>query len=192
MFDYIKGSLAQISPTRAVVEAGGIGFSLNISLTTYDDIQSSHEAKLYVYEIIREDAFTFYGFSTEEEREMFSLLLSVSGVGGNTARTILSAFTPSELMLVIDNGSTSELKSVKGIGLKTAERIIVDLKGRIKAGAGTGRLPQQSVPEDEAIRALCALGYPEAMARKAVSAAAKLSKDGLRTDDLIKQALKML
>lgn len=194
MFDYIRGELTELTPTQAVIETAGVGFSVNISLTTYDDIQGRREAKLYMYEMIREDAFTLYGFSSKSERSVFALLLGVSGVGGNTARTILSAYSPSEFVSIIEGEQVSELKRVKGIGMKTAERIIVDLKGRIKdlSGIKPTEIQIHSDSESEAIQALCALGYTEAMARKAVTAIVKLGSASANTEDLIKQALKML
>ena len=150
MIEYIHGELTELVPTQAVIEAGGVGDGLNISLTTYDSLKDKKEAKLYVYESIREDAYVLWGFASREEREMFVALLSVSGVGGNTARTILSAFAPAELRTVVANEDSRALKSVKGIGLKTAQRIIVDLKdklagdGEVEMGnlAGTERSPR--------------------------------------------------
>ena len=134
MIEYLNGELAELSPTLAVIDVGGVGYGLNISLTTFDALKDSKKAKLYVYESIREDAYILYGFATKDEREVFVALLSVSGVGGNTARTILSAFSPDEFRMVVANEDSRALKSVKGIGLKTSQRIIVDLKDKLKAG----------------------------------------------------------
>ena len=132
MIEYITGEVAELSPTETVIECMGIGYLLNISLNTYSSLQKGNDAKLYVYEAIREDAHLLYGFSARRERELFLLLISVSGVGPNTARMILSSLNPSELEQVIVSENVNILKSVKGIGGKTAQRIIVDLKDKIK------------------------------------------------------------
>ena len=197
MIEYIHGELTELVPTQAVIEAGGVGYGLNISLTTYDSLKDKKEAKLYVYESIREDAYVLWGFASREEREMFVALLSVSGVGGNTARTILSAFAPAELRTVVANEDSRALKSVKGIGLKTAQRIIVDLKdklagdGEVEMGnlAGTERSTRN---ENAAVGALVTLGYPAPMAQKAVSAILKADNEVQAVEEMIKRALKML
>ena len=199
MIEYIHGELTELVPTQAVIEAGGVGYGLNISLTTYDSWKDKKEAKLYVYESIREDAYVLWGFASREEREMFVALLSVSGVGGNTARTILSAFAPAELRTVVANEDSRALKSVKGIGLKTAQRIIVDLKdklagdGEVEMGnlAGTERSTRNE-NADEAVGALVTLGYPAPMAQKAVSAILKADNEVQAVEEMIKRALKML
>lgn len=199
MIEYIHGELTELVPTQAVIEADGVGYGLNISLTTYDSLKDKKEAKLYVYESIREDAYVLWGFASREEREMFVALLSVSGVGGNTARTILSAFAPAELRTVVANEDSRALKSVKGIGLKTAQRIIVDLKdklagdGEVEMGnlAGTERSTRNE-NADEAVGALVTLGYPAPMAQKAVSAILKADNEVQAVEEMIKRALKML
>lgn len=199
MIEYIHGELTELVPTQAVIEAGGVGYGLNISLTTYDSLKDKKEAKLYVYESIREDAYVLWGFASREEREMFVALLSVSGVGGNTARTILSAFAPAELRTVVANEDSRALKSVKGIGLKTAQRIIVDLKdklagdGEVEMGnlAGTERSTRNE-NADEAVGALITLGYPAPMAQKAVSVILKADNEVQAVEEMIKRALKML
>jgi Holliday junction DNA helicase RuvA len=193
MIEYIKGKITEATPTNAVIECYGIGYDVNISLTTYSLLKEGEDAKLYIYEAIREDAHLLYGFINKRERELFILLISVSGVGPNTARIILSSFTPDELENVIASGNVGLLKNVKGIGTKTAERIIVDLKDKIKVGDSTfiiGTREDNQVQE-ETIAALIMLGYPQPAAKKVVQ---KISKENpnLKVEELIKAALKAL
>ena len=137
MIEYIRGELTEITPAMAVVEAAGVGYGLNISLNTFSAIQGKKEVKLYVHEALvtggRDDSFTLFGFATKQERELYRLLITVPGVGGNTARMIISSVAPPELANIISSGNERALKSVKGIGLKTAQRIIVDLRDKIVA-----------------------------------------------------------
>lgn len=199
MIEYIKGRLDELTPTVAVVECSGVGYGLNISLNTYSALQGQPEVKLYVYEAIREDAYVLYGFATKQERELFLLLISVSGIGGNTARMILSALTPAELCEVIGSGNDKMLKTVKGIGLKTAQRIIVDLKDKIAAVgvptmAVSASTPLSSLHEeirDEAVTALTMLGFPPAPSQKVVLAILKEDPDA-PVEQVIKIALKRL
>ena len=137
MIEYIKGTVDEITPTKAILEASGIGYALNISLNTYTAIQNKKEAKLYVYEVIREDAYLLFGFATRIERDLFELLLGVSGIGGQTARMVLSAFTPADLANIVQTEDVRSLKGVKGIGPKAAQRIIVDLKDKGGSFIGT-------------------------------------------------------
>ena len=193
MIEYIKGKITEATPTNAVVECYGIGYDVNISLTTYSLLKEGEDTKLYIYEAIREDAHLLYGFINKRERELFILLISVSGVGPNIARIILSSFTPDELENVIASGNVGLLKNVKGIGTKTAERIIVDLKDKIKVGDSTfiiGTREDNQVQE-ETIAALIMLGYPQPAAKKVVQ---KISKENpnLKVEELIKAALKAL
>jgi len=200
MIEYIKGELTELTPATAVVEAGGVGYLLNISLNAYTAIQSRKEVKLFVYEAISEDAHTLFGFADKMERELFLQLLTVNGVGGNTARMIISSFTPQELANVIRTGNERLLKSVKGIGLKTAQRIIVDLKDKVGGGFGgtSGGMVggQTSVSMggqvmDEAISALVMLGFPSAASQKVVTAILK-DTPTLTVEQVIKEALKKL
>lgn len=201
MIEYVKGELTELTPATAVVECGGVGYLLNISLNAYTAIQGKKEVKLYVYEAISEDAHTLYGFADKTERELFLQLLTVSGVGGNTARMIISSFTPQELANVIRTGNERLLKSVKGIGLKTAQRIIVDLKDKVGGAIGqqvNGSIGQQaaglaggSQVMDEAISALVMLGFPSAASQKVVTAIFKDSPT-LTVEQVIKEALKRL
>ena len=194
MIEYIKGEIAELSPATAVIDCNGLGYAVNISLNTYSAIQGKSSCKLYIYEAIREDAYVLYGFADKQERELFLLLISVSGVGPNTARMILSSLSPTELEQVIAAGQVNMLKSVKGIGAKTAERIIVDLKDKIKGGSDTlliSHTTQQQELQDEAVAALVMLGFPQAASQKVVQ---KLVKENptLKVESLIKTALKML
>lgn len=183
MIEYLRGELAELSPASAVIDCQGVGYLANISLNTYSAIQGKKECKLYIYEAIREDAYILFGFASKQERELFLLLISVSGIGGNTARMILSALSPAELVNVISTENATMLKSVKGIGLKTAQRIIVDLKDKIKVDAVATAsiegnmatlLPDaHSAVQEEAIAALTALGFAQAVSQKAVMAVLK-------------------
>lgn len=200
MLDYISGTLSRTSPTEAVIEACGLGYLINISVNTYSAISALKQARLLVHEIIREDAHDLYGFFTEEERALFRLLIGVSGVGPNTARIILSSLTPAQLKMCITSGNSDKLKSVKGIGLKTAQRIIVDLKDKINAAelaALAGDQQAQTLAggdsevRAEALAALVMLGYQKAQAQKALAKVYATDPDaGIET--AIKRALAML
>lgn len=175
MIEYIKGKLDDITPTMAVVDCNGVGYGINISLNTFSAIQGKTDVKLYIYEAIREDAYVLYGFSTKQERELFLMLITVSGIGGNTARMILSALSPMELCNVISSGNEKLLKMVKGIGLKTAQRIIVELKDKIQnigvESAGNTTTPISNANSEiyeEAVAALTMLGFAQAPSQKVV------------------------
>ena len=198
MIEYIKGELAEITPAMAVVDCNGVGYGINISLNTYSAIQGKKEVKLFIYEAIREDAYVLYGFATKQERELFLMLITVSGIGGNTARMILSALSPSELCNVISSGNEKLLKTVKGIGLKTAQRIIVELKDKIALMGGEtsvdSPMPAMAVHSevhDEAIAALTMLGFAPAPSQKVVSAILK-EEPSAAVEQVIKLALKRL
>lgn len=193
MFEYIKGKVAELTPTLAVIETSQIGFALNISLTTYTAIEGQSEASLFVYEAVREDAFTLYGFATKEERELFLLLISVSGVGANTARMILSTYSVSELRMIISTENVKQLKGVKGIGGKTAERIIVDLKDKVQAvGDGnTETITLANSNKEEALAALVVLGFNQAAAGKVVDVIIK-EDPTIPLQKIIKEALNKL
>lgn len=193
MIEFITGQIADINPTEVVIETGGIGYQLNISLSTFADMETSKSAKLYVHEAIREDAYTLYGFSTKSERTMFRLLIGVSGVGANTARIILSAIPASELQGVILSGDHRRLTAAKGVGSKTAQRIIVDLKDKIKTTDSTLDIQQNNSTDvfDEALAALVMLGFPRQAAHKALT---KVFKEDplLKVEAVIKRALAAL
>jgi len=201
MIDYIKGDLAELTPTYTVVETCGIGFQLFISLNAYTAIQGCKQVKLYVYEAIREDAHQLYGFVSTKERELFLLLLGVSGIGGQTARMVLSSFTTDELINVLANGDVQALRGVKGIGPKAAARIIVDLKDKVNV-LGFNVATNQQTPAslektnssptgEEAVAALVMLGFSPAPASKAVKSILK-NEPEMKVEQVIKMALKML
>lgn len=200
MIEYVRGELAELSPATAVIDCNGVGYAANISLNTYSAIQGKKSCKLYIYEAVREDAYVLYGFADKQEREIFTLLISVSGIGGNTARMILSALSPAELVNVISTENANLLKTVKGIGLKTAQRVIVDLKDKIKTGAvaaggalsGGGLMSSASVEvQEEAVAALTMLGFAPAPSRKVVVAILKEEPDA-PVEKAIKLALKRM
>ena len=198
MIEYIKGEIVDLTPTYCVLETNGIGYMLNVSLVTYQELQGQSAARLYVYENIREDAHVLYGFLTKAERELFLLLISVSGVGAATARMILSSFSVTELQEIIATGNVNAIKSVKGIGLKSAQRIIVDLKDKIQLGIrneelGMGNVSLSSNNEnmEEAVAALVALGFQKAASVKVVE---KLMKEDatMAVGKIVKRALSMM
>ena len=203
MIEYIKGELTEVTPALAVVEAAGVGYTLNISLNTYTAIQKEKEVKLYVHESLvaggRDDSFTLYGFYSKQERELYRLLITVSGVGANTARMILSSISPAELCGVISSGDERMLKAVKGIGLKTAQRIIVDLRDKIvslgiadelPANGGSVEMVNNGI-KDEAVAALTMLGFSPAPSSKVVVSILKEQPD-LPVEQVVKMALKMI
>ncbi len=200
MIDYIKGDFVELTPARMVVECGGIGYEVNISLNTYSAFNGQSRGKIYVYEVIREDVRLLYGFAEIAERELFLLLISVSGVGVNTARMILSSFSPADLVTVISEDNEKALTAVKGIGLKTAQRILVDLRNKVKSlggvlGEAAKTRPAAAISDqqvaDEAIAALVMLGFIKAASQKVVM---KILKDspGAAVEQVIKKALRML
>lgn len=203
MIEYIKGELAELTPAQAIVEAYGVGYALNISLNTYENIQGKKDVKLYVHESLvtggRDDSYTFFGFATKQERDLYRLLITVSGVGANTARMILSAAPPAELAGAISSGNERLLKGVKGIGLKTAQRIIVDLKDKILSlgiaqEVSSGSAADSTIPSDvrdEAVAALTMLGFSPAPTAKVVTAI--LTDDpSLPVEQVVKLALKQI
>jgi|SRR5574344_136417 holliday junction DNA helicase RuvA len=193
MIEYIKGELVDLTPTCAIVETNGIGYSINISLVTYSELSGHKQCKLYVYEVIREDAYVLYGFTTQSERTLFLLLISVSGVGANTARMIMSSLSASELQEAIATENSALLKNVKGIGLKTAQRIIVDLRDKVTKTSLATNMPSAAGRGvvSEAVAALVMLGFQQSASQKVVE---KLANDnsGLSLEQLIKKALQML
>ncbi|MBO4529817.1 MAG: Holliday junction branch migration protein RuvA [Paludibacteraceae bacterium] len=190
MLEYIKGKIAELSPTQTIIETQQIGFAINISLNTYSAIEGKDDVHLYIYESIREDAFSLYGFATKEERNLFLLLISVSGVGASSARMILSAYTVQELEAIISTENVKQLKGVKGIGSKTAERIIVDLKDKVNKTSSNG-IESFNENKEEALAALVVLGYNQSAAVKVVDAIVK-ENPSISVEKLIKEALNRL
>ena len=205
MIEYIKGELTEITPAQAIIESAGIGYLLNISLNTYTAIQDKSQVKLYVHEALmtggRDDSYTLYGFATKQEREIYRMLVTVSGVGTSTARMILSATSPAELVNIISTGNEKALKGVKGIGLKTAQRIIVDLRDKM---ASTGMIQDittmasqagdtqiNTETRDEAVGALTMLGFSPAPSAKVVTEILEKTPD-MPVEQVIKQALKLI
>lgn len=205
MIEYLSGKVAELTPTTAVMDVNGVGYELNITLTTFSSLeqavggqlgerQAAGQAKLFVHEVIREDAWTLYGFASKRERELFRELIGVSGVGSASARMILSSISPAELEQVITSGDERRLKAVKGIGGKTAQRIIVDLRDKIKP-SGDSLLIQPGTPQsdvyDEALAALVMLGFAKPASQKVLS---KLfsQEPTLKVEQAIKKALTML
>lgn len=203
MIDYIRGEVAELTPALAVIEAAGVGYAINISLNTYSAVQGRHDAKLFVHESLvtggRDDSLTLYGFATRQERELYRMLITVSGVGANTARMILSSVTPRELCDIIASGNDKMLKSVKGIGLKTAQRIIVDLKDKIMTSGVADELHAtggqvatvNSEVKDEAVSALTMLGFSPAPTAKVVTAIIQ-ENPTMPVEQVVKLALKQI
>ena len=196
MIEYIKGEIVELTPARMILECGGIGYELNISLTTYSAFNGKQTGKLFVYEVIREDAHLLFGFAERMERELFLLLTSVSGVGPNTARMILSSLPPKELVETIASKNEAVLTAVKGIGSKTAQRILVDLKNKVKSVEGVTPVdvvaaPSNGAVAEEAVAALVMLGFQKAASQKAVTSILKGSP-AMAVEQVVKTALRML
>ncbi|MBR4714428.1 MAG: Holliday junction branch migration protein RuvA [Paludibacteraceae bacterium] len=192
MYEYIKGRIEELSPAMSIIEANQVGYAVNISLNTYAALEGKAEAKLYIHEAIREDAFTLYGFAEKAERDLFLLLISVSGVGANTARMILSSFSVPELEAIISGENVNQLKAVKGIGLKTAQRIIIDLKDKVgKETSPLGAQIQTNNNREEALTALVLLGFNRSASAKVVDKIIA-GDPAISLEKIIKDALKQL
>lgn len=197
MIDYISGKIAELTPTRVVLDNSGIGYAIEISLQTYAALESQKEAKVYIYHHIQSssDVELFYGFSSKDERSIFELLISVSGVGVNTARVILSSFSADELREAILSENVAAIKSVKGIGLKTAQRMVLELKDKISKGEGGVNevllVSDRNAVAEEAAAALQMLGFSKPNISKAIQKIVS-SNPNIKVEELIKQALQML
>jgi Holliday junction DNA helicase RuvA len=193
MIDYIKGTINQITPTFLILETGGIGYFINISISTFSKLEGKNEFKVLVHEVIREDSHLLFGFADTDERDIFRLLISVSGVGANTARMMLSSLSSLEIEKAIIGSDVNILKSVKGIGLKTAQRIIIDLKDKVGKQAGSGEIFAfaDNTKREEALSALVMLGFAKSTVAKILEKIVREEKN-LTVEDLIKRALKNL
>ena len=197
MIDYIKGTVAELTPTKVVIDNNGIGYDIEISLQTYESLQNKSDAKIYIYHHFRqrEDIEMYYGFSTKDERELFELIISVSGIGVNSARMMLSSFSAEELRQAILSEDVNRIKSVKGIGLKSAQRMILELKDKIVKGEGADNdtlfKAANGEAVEEATRALTMLGFAKPNVNKAIQAILKKNPSA-KVEEIIKMALKLL
>jgi Holliday junction DNA helicase RuvA len=194
MYEYINGKIAGLTPANAIIEAGSIGYFLHISLNTYSAINGQQSVKLFLHQVVREDAHLLYGFSEAGERELFRLLISVSGIGSSTALMMLSSLTPDEIKKAILEENVNLLKSIKGIGAKTAQRVIIDLKDKIGKQSATDQIlitGQDNTIRDEALSALVMLGFARKSVEKELDKIFK-SNPGITVEQTIKMALKSL
>ncbi|MCX6259122.1 MAG: Holliday junction branch migration protein RuvA [Bacteroidia bacterium] len=194
MYEYIHGKLVRLTPAFAVIENSGIGYFINITLFTYSQLEGKSECQLYIHQVIREDAQLLYGFSGINERDMFRHLISVSGIGSNTARMMLSSLSCNEIEEAILRSDVNLLKTIKGIGLKTAQRVIIDLKDKLGKASPAGEIfstIQAGGPREESISALIMLGFSKSTVEKVIDRALSL-KSNLSVEELIKTALKQL
>lgn len=193
MIDYISGSVTRVTPTFITIENNGIGYYVNISLTTFSKLEGKKDFKILIHEVIREDTHQLYGFADNEERDIFRLLISVTGVGANTARMMLSSLSPGEIEKAIAGSDVNSLKSVKGIGLKTAQRVIVDLKDKVGRQSQSDEIFAfaDNTNKDEALSALVMLGFAKSAVLKAIDKIIRDEKN-LTIEEMIKRALKNL
>jgi Holliday junction DNA helicase RuvA len=193
MYEFIEGEFVEKSPAHLIVQAGHLGYYIHISVFTYSQVSQQTSGRIYLHYVVREDAQIFYGFGGREEREIFRMLISVSGVGANTARLILSSLSPDEITHAILSGNVSVLQGIKGIGAKSAQRIIVDLKDKVGLGAGIEELfsSQDNTSREEALSALVALGFPKKTVEKILTRILSEQPD-LSSEEVVKAALKFI
>jgi Holliday junction DNA helicase RuvA len=195
MIDYIKGNIIELSPTEVILETYGIGYRILISLQTYEGLNGKSEATVYIHHYLREDEELYYGFSSKDERELFRLLIGVSGIGASTARMMLSSLSSDEIRNAILAEDINKIKSIKGIGMKSAQRLILELKDKVVKGGGTESHAlfgsTTNAATDEAVTALVMLGFTKANVTKAVNAVLK-EKPSASLEEIIKLALKRL
>ncbi len=193
MYEYIRGNIADISPANIVIDAGGVGYFISISLNSYSQLSGKKEARLFLHQVVREDAHLLYGFAEQNERELFRSLISVNGVGANTAIMMLSSLSPDEIRSAVATGNVAVLQGVKGIGAKTAQRIIIDLKDKLGKLQETGQilLSADNTKQIEALSALVMLGFAKKDAEKVVNKIVSEQPDA-SVEAIIKQALKRL
>ena len=193
MYEYINGKIADLTPACVIVDSGGIGYFLNISLNSFSQLQNKEQAQIYTHLVVREDAHVLYGFASASEREVFRLLISVSGVGPNTARMMLSSMMPDEVRKAIKMGDVNTLKSIKGIGAKSAQRIIIDLKDKVGESMDDQEMitPLNNTLKNEALSALDVLGFARRNAEKVIEKLI-MAEPEISVEDLIKRALKIL
>lgn len=193
MYDFIEGKVDKITPDSAIINANGVGYFINISLATFDDVKKTNPLRLMVHQIVREDFQALYGFSTPAERDLFRQLISVSGIGANTARLILSSLKSNDLIMAIMNANVPLISSIKGIGPKTAQRMVLELKDKVGKGIkGSGITTMLSSSNEEALQALIALGFNKVKAEKAIQKALAQNPDLDLVEDIIKNSLKLL
>lgn len=193
MYEYIKGTLAEINPAYAIVETGNIGYFINISLHTFSNISGKKEVKLLIHQIVRDDAHLFFGFADKHEREIFRMLISVSGIGANTARMMLSTLSPTELSKAIMEADVNLLKSIKGIGIKSAQRVVVDLKDKVGTSDEASEIfkEENNTLKEESLSALVMLGFSKASVQIVLDKIFREERD-ITVEELVKEALKRL
>lgn len=193
MYDYIQGKISELNPTYAIIENQGIGYQVNISINSYSLLQNKKECLIYIHEVIREDLHQLFGFVEKVEREIFEQLISVSGIGANTARVMLSSLSPIEIKSAILNNDVNTIKSVKGIGLKTAQRVIIDLRDKIGKISNSDEIPMEinNTIKQEALSALVMLGFPKNKVEKVITSITK-QEQTIELEELIKLSLKKL
>jgi Holliday junction DNA helicase RuvA len=194
MYEYIEGKLADLNPDHAVIDTGGVGYFINISVNTFSALKGLPECRLFIHHIVREDAQLLYGFDSEEERMIFRALIAVSGIGANTARLVLSSMTPGEFVMAMSTEDVNALKKIKGIGAKSAQRMIVELKDKVSKLeiSGENVATVHNTSQNEALSALTALGFSKAVAEKAVQRVLKVAERDASVETIVKEALKIL